>query len=266
MSDFHRLGLGTYENTDPADCRNAVRAALEAGYRHVDTAQMYDNETYVGGGIADADVERDEVFLATKLDTDNLARDAVHETTAESLEALDTEYVDLLYVHWPIDGYDPAETLPALDTLRTEGAIRNVGLSNFTPDLLEEAIEHLESPVFAHQVEMHPLLQQDGLHERALADDHWLVAYCPVARGQVADVPELVEIAGKHDATPYQVSLAWLLSKENVAAIPKATSEAHIVENYGALDLDLDDGDVARIDGIEREERLVDFPAAPWNE
>ncbi|GAD52700.1 oxidoreductase aldo/keto reductase family [Halarchaeum acidiphilum MH1-52-1] len=112
---------------------------------------------------------------------------------------------------------------------------------------------------------MHPLLQQGDLHERAVADDHWLVAYCPVARGEVADVPELVEIGEKHDATPYQVSLAWLLAKENVAAIPKATSKAHIVENYGALDVELDDEDVARIDGITREERLVDFPAAPWN-
>ncbi|GGL39487.1 aldehyde oxidoreductase [Halarchaeum grantii] len=265
MSEFHRLGLGTYRNTDPDACRTAVETALEAGYRHVDTAQMYDNESYVGEGIAAADVAREDVFLATKLDTDNLARDAVHESSAASLERLDTDYVDLLYVHWPIDSYDAAETLPALDTLRTEGAIRNVGLSNFTPELLDEAIETLDAPVFAHQVEMHPLLQQEALHERAVADDHWLVAYCPVARGQVADVPELVELGEKHDATPYQVSLAWLLSKENVAAIPKATSKQHIVENYGALDVELSEADVAKIDRIEREERLVDFPAAPWN-
>ncbi|WP_049933959.1 aldo/keto reductase, partial [Halarchaeum acidiphilum] len=208
---------------------------------------------------------RDDVFLATKLDTGNLVADAVHETTAESLEKLGTEYLDLLYVHWPIETYDPDETLPALDELADAGTIRNVGLSNFTPELLDEAIEELDAPVFAHQVEMHPLLQQGDLHERAVADDHWLVAYCPVARGEVADVPELVEIGEKHDATPYQVSLAWLLAKENVAAIPKATSKAHIVENYGALDVELDDEDVARIDGITREERLVDFPAAPWN-
>lgn len=266
MSDFHQLGLGTYRNTDPADCRRAVETALDVGYRHVDTAQMYDNEVHVGDGLAAADVEREDVFLATKLHQRNLAPDDVRRTAAESRERLGVDYLDLLYVHWPIDAYDPDGTLGALDDLHADGTVRNVGLSNFTPDLLEEAMETLDAPVFAHQVEMHPLLQQEALHEYAVEDDHWLVAYCPVARGEVADVPELVDVGEKHDATPYQVSLAWLLSKENVAAIPKATSKAHIVENYGALDVELDDEDVAKIDGISREERLVDFPAAPWNQ
>ncbi|WP_435102686.1 aldo/keto reductase [Halarchaeum sp. P4] len=265
MSEFPRLGLGTYRNTDPDACATAVETALEVGYRHVDTAQMYDNEQYVGDGIREADVARDDVFLATKLDTGNLGAADVRETTDASLERLGVDYLDLLYVHWPIDTYDPDETLPALDDLHSEGTIRHVGLSNFTPDLLEDAIETLDAPVFAHQVEMHPLLQQEELHELAVEDDHWLVAYCPVARGEVADIPELVEIGEKHDATPYQVSLAWLLAKENVAAIPKATSKQHIVENYGALDVDLDAEDIARIDEMEREERLVDFPEAPWN-
>ncbi|MFB6354773.1 MAG: aldo/keto reductase, partial [Halobacteriales archaeon] len=173
--------------------------------------------------------------------------------------------LDLLYVHWPIRTYDPAETLPALDELVDDGLVRHVGLSNFEPDQLDVARDVLDAPVYAHQVELHPLLHQDRLRAYAVEHDHWLVAYAPVARGAVADVPELVEIADAHDATPFQVALAWLLSKERVVPIPKATGEAHIRENYAALELELTADELARIDAIEERRRLVDFDAAPWN-
>ncbi|WP_129113012.1 aldo/keto reductase [Halegenticoccus tardaugens] len=264
-ADFPRLGLGTYENTDPEACATSVETAIDVGYRHVDTAQMYDNESFVGDGIARADVAREDLFVATKLDTDNLAYDDVIETTRESCDRLGVEYVDLMYVHWPLDSYDPEETLPALDELVDDGVIRNVGLSNFLPEQLDEARDRLDAPLFAHQVEMHPLLQQDELVSYAGEHDHWLVAYCPIARNQVADVPELREVAERHETTPAVVSLAWLLEKEHVAPIPKAASEEHIRQNYEALDLELTEADVAVIDGIDREERIVDFEEAPWN-
>jgi diketogulonate reductase-like aldo/keto reductase len=251
--------------TDRDECVTAVRTAVETGYRHVDTAQMYDNESYVGEALDGVDLDRDDLFVATKLDTDNLGYDDVIETARESCDRLGVETLDLLYVHWPLDSYDPTETLPALDELRDEGVIRHVGLSNFRPDQLDEANDHLDAPIFAHQVECHPLLRQDELREYAREDDHWLVAYCPIARGNVADVPELREVAEKHDATEAQVSLAWLLANDNVAAIPKAASEDHIVENYGALDVELDDEDVEKIESIDDEERIVDFDEAPWN-
>ncbi|MFC5970160.1 aldo/keto reductase [Halomarina salina] len=266
MDEMPRFGLGTYQNEDHEQCAESVRTALDVGYRNVDTAQMYDNEAAVGDGIAQADVDRSELFLASKLDTDNCAHDDVLETTEESTERLDVDTIDLMYVHWPMDTYDPEGTLSALDELREEGAIEHVGLSNFTPDQLDEANDHLDAPIFAHQVEMHPLLQQEELQEYAVEDDHLLVAYCPIARGKVDEVEEMQEVAEKHDATPVQVSIAWLLAKENVVAIPKATGEEHIRENYEAQDLDLDDEDIERIDGIEREERLVDFDEAPWNQ
>ena len=265
MDEMPRFGLGTYQNEDHEQCAESVRTALDAGYRHVDTAQGYDNERAVGEGIADASVDRSELFLASKLDTENLAHDDVLETTRESAERLGVDAIDLMYVHWPLTTYDPESTLPALDELREDGTVRHVGLSNFRPDQLDEAKAHLDAPVFAHQVEMHPLLQQDELHEYAVEDDHLLVAYCPIARGTVDEVEEIRAVAERHDATPVQVSLAWLLSKENVAVIPKATGVDHIRENYEARGLELDDEDVERIDGIEREERLVDFEEAPWN-
>jgi diketogulonate reductase-like aldo/keto reductase len=262
--EMPRLGLGTYEHNERKSCIESVREALEVGYRHVDTAQGYDNEAWVGEGIARADVDREAVFLATKLSTDNLAYDDVVESTERSIEELGVEYVDLLYVHWPIETYDPHSTLPALDELHDRGLVRNVGVSNFELRHLEAARDVLDAPVFANQVEMHPQLPQEELLADARKHDYWLVAYSPIARGEYFEHPAITETAEKHDATPAQVCLAWLLRKENVAAIPKATG-AHVRENYGCLDVSLDDEDVARLDAIEERRRIVDFEAAPWN-
>ena len=263
-----RIGLGTYSDDDAAQWTENVRSALEAGYRHVDTAEVYGNEEYVGEGIAASDVDREDVFLATKSvheEKPGPTREDVIAGVGGSLDRLGTDYVDLLYVHWPADLYDPETTLGAFEELRERGAVRNVGVSNFEPAQLDRAREVLDGPLFAHQVEMHPLLQQEHLQEYAARHDHWLVAYCPIARGRVYDVPVIREIAEECDATPAQVSLAWLLSKENVAAVPKAATPAHQRENLAALDLALDDGQVARIDALEREHRIIDRDYAPWN-
>ena len=257
-------GFGTYDITDPDTCRASVRTALEVGYRHIDTAQGYENEEAVGAGIEAAPVDREEVFVATKLSTRNLAYEDVFRTAAESRRRLGIDTIDLLYVHWPIRTYDPEETLPALDELVADGHVEHVGLSNFTPPLLEEALETLESPLFAHQVECHPLFPQADLRAAARDNDHWLVAYSPVARGQVTEVDALQAIAEKHGASPGQVSLAWLHSKENVVPIPKSAGP-HIEENYRARDLTLDPEDIDRIEAIPTRRRLVDFDAAPWN-
>lgn len=285
MQEIPRLGLGTYENDDPEQCADSVRTALETGYRHVDTAQSYGNEAAVGDGIAASDVPREDVFVATKLATENLTYDDAVETARESAERLgvaesrsdssasqnasrsgDVDTIDLLYVHWPINSYDPAETIAALNDLHADGVVDAVGLSNFRVDQLDAAIERLDPPLAAHQVECHPMLPQDELRAHAVEHDYALVAYSPIARNQVADVDVLQEIATAHDASPAQVSLAWLLSKENVVAIPKATSEAHIRDNWAARALDLDDAELAAIDEIDDRHRVVDFDAAPWNQ
>ena len=264
MSEFHRFGLGTYQ-LEGEQCERSVATALDAGYRHVDSAQGYENEAQVAAGIDRSSVTRDEVFVATKLSTGNLAYDDAVRTARESADRLGVESIDLLYVHWPINSYDAPETCRALNELVAEGVVDRVGLSNFRPDQLDEARELLDVPIFAHQVECHPMLPQDELREYAREDDHWLVAYCPIARNQVADVEPIQEVADRHDATPAQVAIAWLLSKDNVAAIPKATSEAHIRENLAATELELTADDVAAIDAVEDRHRIVDFDAAPWN-
>ncbi len=259
------LGLGTWQNTDHDQCVESVRTALSTGYRHVDTAQAYGNEDAVGEGIAAADVDRDDVFLATKVWIDRLDRESVLSSVEESLERLGTDYLDMLYVHWPAGSYDPAETLPAVAELVDRGRVRHAGVSNFEPEHLERATEEWSVVPFANQFECHPLLPRSELREYCRAHDVSVVAYSPLARGDVFDVPEIREVADRHGASPAQVSLAWLREK-GVAAIPKATGADHVRDNWASLELDLDEGDVARIDDVDRRERQVqpDFAPDAW--
>lgn len=257
-------GLGTWANTDPEQCASSVETALETGYRHIDTAQMYGNEAAVGQGVKRASVPRDDILVATKVAPAHLGYEDVLETAAESADRLDVSTIDLLYVHWPRGQYDPADTLPAFDRLRDEGTIRHIGLSNFEPDQLDTAIETLSAPVVAHQVEMHPLLHQEALRQYATNDDHHLVAYSPLARGAALRNSTVTAVAESHDATPAQVCLAWLRAKGTVP-IPKATGGGHIRENWAAVELDLDPSAVERIDQIDGETRVVDPAGAPWN-
>lgn len=258
------LGLGTWQNEDPDQCAESVRNALEMGYRHIDTAQAYDNEEGVGKGIASADVDRDDVFLATKVWIDNLASDDVLETARESLDRLGVESVDLLYVHWPARTYDAEETLAAFSELYEEGLIENVGVSNFLPEQLEAAIDICDAPIVANQVELHPLLQQPELREACANYDVDVVAYSPLARGAVFDQPEIQDVAARHDVSEAQVSLAWLREK-GVTAIPKATGEEHLRDNWESLALELDRDDIDTIDSIDETKREVDPGFGPWN-
>jgi 2,5-diketo-D-gluconate reductase B len=266
-NDLPRIGFGTYSSDDQEQWTENVRTALDVGYRAVDTAHDYRNEQYVGEGIASSSIDRGDVFLATKTVHVDLpsSPDEVSEAIDGCLDRLGVEYVDLLYVHWPSGIYDHEAILPTFDEAYETGKTRHIGLSNFTPELLDEAREVLDAPLAAHQVEMHPLLPQEELLEYAQRHDHWLVAYSPLAQGEVFDVPEIQEVAQKHNATPAQVSIAWSLSKENVAVIPKASSEEHMRDNLAARDLELDTDDIERIESIEREYRVIDPDHAPWN-
>jgi 2,5-diketo-D-gluconate reductase B len=266
VQSLPRVGLGTVSD-DPDEWTENVRTALDMGYRHIDTAQMYENETQVGEGIRAAGVDREEVFLATKTVYHDVPEEPtdVGDAIEESIDRLGVDSVELCYVHWPSGVYEPEAVLPQYEQAVRDGKVDHVGVANFTPDLLDEAREILDVPIAAHQVELHPLLQQTEFVEYAQEHDHWLVAYCPVARGKVFDVPELQAVAEKHDITPAGASLAWLLSMDNVAVIPKSSTPAHMRENLAALDVELDEEDVRKIESIDREHRIIDPDYGPWN-
>lgn len=260
------LGLGTWQNDDQEQCEESVRTALEMGYRHIDTAQAYGNESAVGEALDTVDIPREDVFLATKVWITNLGPENVIRSTEASLDRLGTDYVDLLYVHWPAGEYDPAETLPAFERLQESGRVRRIGVSNFEPAHVDRAREVLDAPVFANQIELHPFLHQQELRRYARETALELVAYSPLARGQVLSDPTLGEIAEKHGASEPQVALAWL-REQGLTAIPKATGAAHIRDNWESLSLELDDEDIERIEAIDRRTRRVhpDFAPGAWS-
>lgn len=166
----------------------------------------------------------------------------------------------------PHETYDPEETTAALDHLVETGVVDHIGLSNFTPKLARQAIDRLDTPIFAHQVECHPLLQQEELRNLAVEDGHWLVGFSPFIKGMAREIEELNAIADKHGTTPFRVSLTWLLSKQNVAVLTHSTTPSHIRANCSWPSFHLDDEDIALIEGIEREFRAWDSRIDPWNQ
>ena len=263
-SPVPRLGLGTWQNTDEGQCRDSVRTALELGYRHVDTAELYENERPVGAGIAAADTPRTAVYLATKVlhprKAGDVTRESIRAAVEGCLDRLGVDAVDLMYVHWPCD-YDLELVHSTLAALRDDGLLDGVGVSNYEPHHLETALD-ADPDIVANQVELHPLLPQADLRERCFDFGVDVVAYAPLAHGSVFDVPELGRVAEEHGVSVARVTLAWLREK-GVAAVPKATSEAHIRDNFASSDLELTDEEVATIDGIERTERFFDPDYAP---
>ncbi len=249
------IGLGTM-GLDGSAGIETVRTAIELGYRHLDTAQIYDNENVVGNGIERASVDRDSLFVATKVWADSLEPAAVRRTAAESAERLGVETIDLLYVHRPIETYDPEQTLPAFEALQEAGTIDHIGVSNFTLAELNTARDILSGDIFAHQIELHPLFYTPELIEHAATHDYYVVAYSPLAGGAVFDIPELTAIAEKHETSEAAVSIAWLAGKDNVLVIPKASSEPHLRANLEAAQLRLDPEDIGAIESIDREREL----------
>jgi 2,5-diketo-D-gluconate reductase B len=258
------LGFGTWQ-IEGADAREAVRDALEIGYRHIDTAKAYGNEREVGEGIRDSGVAREEIWLTTKVPHDEAAPNAVRAAAEGSLERLGTDYVDLLLLHWPSRDVPLEQTIVALDLLRRDGLARHVGVSNFPAGMLGRALEQAE--LLCDQVEYHPFLGQDRL--LALAEDKDLIvtAYSPLAHGQVPDDATLREIGEAHGKTAGQVALRWLLDQPRVSPIPKASSHERRVENFDVFDFELTDQDRERIAGLPKDHRTANPPWAPdWSD
>ena len=257
------LGLGTWL-LEGADCRSAVPMALELGYRHIDTAQIYDNEAEVGEALVAARVDRSELFVTTKVWNDHRTRDEVLRSTEDSLRRLRMDYVDLLLVHWPVAFDRIAETLDGMTAAVEQGLTRAIGVSNFTLSQFEQAAAL--APIACNQVEYHPFLDQRALRDAAVKADAVLTAYSPLARGGVFADAVLADIGGAHGKSAAQVALRWLLD-QRVLVVPKATSREHLQANLDVFDFELSADDRERILGLARGERLVEPPFAPnWED
>jgi 2,5-diketo-D-gluconate reductase B len=259
-----KLGLGTWRMSGHA-CTEAVAGALHRGYRHIDTAQNYGNEAEVGAGVAASGVPRGEIFITTKVGSANLAPDALRRACDASLKALRCGIIDLYLIHWPTASMDLRATLTAMMKLREEGAIRHIGVSNFTVNLMREAIEDIHAPVVCNQVEYHAKLGQSRVLAYARSKGVAVTAYCPLGRGELGSNPVLAGIAKKHDATAAQVALKWLLEQDFVGAIPKASRPENQQANLEAFKLTLDDADRAAIAALPKNERLVNAGVRAWD-
>ncbi|HZB89818.1 MAG TPA: aldo/keto reductase [Stellaceae bacterium] len=251
------LGFGTWQLSGRG-CAQAVHHALELGYRHIDTAQMYGNETEVGRAIRDSGIARGDIFLTTKVAPGSLAAPALRRSVAESLKRLGVEQVDLLLIHWPTGEAPLGETLGALAALRREGKTRFIGVSNFTVKLLDETIETHGADILCDQVEYHPFLSQRAVLAAVARHGLMLTAYTPLARGRAQRDETLAAIGAKHGKTAAQIALRWLIDQPNVAAIPKAGSRAHAAANIDIFDFALAAEDRAAIDAMRGDLRVVD--------
>jgi len=260
-----RLGFGTCRMPG-AESQPVVESAIALGFRHIDTAAMYENETAVGAALAASGVKRDELFVTTKVWHDQLSPDALRRAFDLSLGKLRLDYVDLYMIHWPNRDIDIAASLEALMELRQHGLTLAIGVCNFNLPMIRRAVEEIGAPIAAHQVEYHAFLSQTPMLAYLRSKAIPLTAYAPLAQGRAANDPTLAAIGRKHGATAAQVAIAWLLDQHGVIAIPKAGRPESQKANLDALGVRLDDEDRAAIATLPKDQRFVRPPFAPeWD-
>ncbi|MFL9926204.1 2,5-didehydrogluconate reductase DkgB [Herbaspirillum lusitanum] len=261
------IGLGTFRLKDQ-QVIDSVSTGLELGYRHIDTAQIYGNEAEVGQAIAGAKLPRQDLFVTTKIWTDNLAQDKLIPSLKESLSKLQMDQVDLTLIHWPApsDSIAVGEYMRALKMAKDQGLTRLIGVSNFTMAHLKQAIDVVGAGQIASlQIEIHPFLQNRKLVEYARSQGIHLTAYMPLAYGKVMSDATLQKIAEKHNVSPAQVALAWSL-QQGFAIIPSSTRRANLESNLQAATLALSAEDMQAIATLDRGERLANPDFAPqWD-
>lgn len=261
------LGFGTYElNND--DAATMITEAAKIGYRHFDTAQMYHNEEGVGRGLKASGLARDDYFLTTKVWFDQFQSGDLQTSVVESLRKLDLDHVDLLLLHWPNDDVPLEETIAALNEVKNLGMTRLIGISNFPTALIEKAVSLSDAALTVNQVEYHPYLDQTKVLKSLRDRDMLLTAYCPIARGKVLTDPTLIKLGKKHDKSPVQVTLRWLLQQDSVMAIPKSGSPKNAAANFDIFDFELSADDMAAISALAKPDgRLIDPDFAPtWDD
>ncbi|MDE2579389.1 MAG: aldo/keto reductase [Hyphomicrobiales bacterium] len=260
------LGFGTYRLRGET-CARAVDAALRTGYRHIDTAAMYENEDAVGEGLRASAVRRDDVFVTTKVWTDSIGAGALERSAEASLKRLKLDRVDLLLIHWPNATIPLAESIAALNHALRLGYTRAIGVANFPSALLDEAVRLSEAPLAANQCEYHPLLDQSAVLTACRCHGVAFTSYCPLGRGDLTRDPSILAIAQRVGRAPSQVILRWHLQQPDVCAIPMSSNPAHIAQNFDVFDFSLTAQDMAALSALARPDgRMVNPGFAPrWD-
>jgi diketogulonate reductase-like aldo/keto reductase len=261
------LGFGTWQLSGET-ARRMVEAAFAIGYRHLDTAQMYGNEAEVGAALRESGLPRGELFVTTKIWPDRFRAGDLQRSAEESLERLGLDRVDLLLLHWPSPTVPLAETMDALNDVAACGWAWQVGVSNFTTALLDEAVRLSERPLATNQVEYHPFLNQGAVLGACRRHGMALTAYCPLARGRVFSDPALARVARRHGRNPGQVALRWLVQQEGVVAIPRSSSPEHARANFEIADFALDEQEMTEIAALaDPQGRIADIAglAPAWD-
>lgn len=254
------LGLGTWTLRDEA-CSEAVRWALEAGCRHIDTAAMYGNEEAVGAGIRASGLERDAFFLTTKVWHSDLAPNDLRRSAETSLRRLGMSQVDLLLIHWPNSDIPLGETVRALNAVKRQGLARHIGVSNFSPRLVEEAVRLSDEPLVVNQCEYHPYLDQSRVREACRKHGLAFTAYCPLGKGDLTKDPAIQAIASTHGKTPAQVVLRWHVQQPGTIAIPKSGNRSRIAENLEIFDFALSENEMQQMSNLARPDGRMVFPS-----
>ena len=254
-----QLGFGVYQIT-PDDTRQATLDALEVGYRHIDTAEMYGNEKQVGEAVAASGLARSEVFVTSKLNNGFHARDAALRAFDQTLDALGVDYLDLFLIHWPLPSIgDFVETWKAMQEISESGRVKAIGVSNFQEAHLQRLFNETSIVPAVNQIEVHPYLVQDTL--RAFGAAHGIVteAWSPIAQGKVLADEVIVSIAEKVDKTPAQVTLRWHIQRGDIV-FPKSVTRSRVEENFAIFDFELSDDDMRSITELDRNERTGPDP------
>jgi 2,5-diketo-D-gluconate reductase A len=258
-SSIPQLGFGVFQ-VPPAETAEAVIRALDAGYRHIDTAAAYRNEASVGQAIRSSGLDRSEVFLTTKCFNDDHGHDQAKRACHESLARLEMEHIDLYLIHWPVPAHDRyVETWKAFMELRDEGLVRTIGVSNFQPAHLRRIIEETGETPAINQVELHPHFQQAGLRREHEDLGILTEAWSPLAQGAVLDQPAILEIAERHGKTPGQIVIRWHLQLGNVV-IPKSVTAERIVENFDVFAFELSEAEMEAVEALDAGERIGPDP------
>ncbi|MET7683977.1 aldo/keto reductase [Streptomyces sp. NPDC005423] len=254
-----QLGFGTFQ-IPPEETRETTLAALEAGYRHIDTAQMYGNEKGVGQAVRDSGLDRADVFVTSKLDNGAHAHDDALQAFDRSLEELGLDHLDLFLIHWPLPGRgDFVETWKALEEIYRSGRAKAIGVSNFQPHHLRRLLESTDVVPAVNQIEVHPYLTQDDV--RAVDAEHGIAteAWSPIAQGKVLEDPTINRIAQRVGRSPAQVTLRWHIQRGDIV-FPKSATKKRIEENFDLFDFELSEGDLGEISALNRDERTGPDP------